>query len=296
MRILITGARGYLGSYLVKMLSAKHQVIALYRDGIANNRLDSHNVTWIEHQLDEVWDFECRADIILHTATQHYLSRRSANPREFINSNLLGLLNAAEFAKNNNVPRFLYFSTVTVHGSIGSGVVDERTPLNMPDLYGITKYAGEVILQEYSRNFASTVVRLPGIVGPGLDLGRPWLVGVLQRALKGEVIAYANPEALFNNVIDLAEIGRFVQHLLTFEPPQSFDVVYLSASDPIPVQKVIDTLVIESKSKSEVDSGAPARSSFTIDVSHLVDTYGFNPCQTIDIIRRFVRSNLPRWL
>jgi nucleoside-diphosphate-sugar epimerase len=164
----------------------------------------------------------------------------------------------------------------------------------MPDLYGVTKYAGEVILKEYSRDFASTVVRLPGIVGAGLELGRPWLVGILKRALAGEDIIYANPKALFNNVVDLEEILRFIRHIFNDWLPDPFDVVYLSASDPIPVKQVIDRLVAESGSESVVDSNAEARDSFIIDVSHLIDAYGFHPSATIDIIRRFVRLNLSR--
>lgn len=289
MEILLTGARGFIGSHLVEQLSAQHEVTAVHRGG--GGSALSEKVRWVEHLLEREWDFDCNADVLVYAATQHRMSRTPATVRNYVNSNILGLLNAAEYAVRTGVRRFIYFSTVTVHGEIESGTVNERSPLNAPNLYGTSKYAGESILLEFV-DIPATVVRLPGVVGPGSGWERPWLATVLKRALDGEPITYRNPDALFNNVTDLDEVSRFLGHLLASPAPSGFDTVYLAARDPIPVREVVETLVAEADSESTVEAVAAVDNPFSIDISHLTGKYGFTPSRTVDILRAFVRNGL----
>jgi len=149
---------------------------------------------------------------------------------------------------------------------------------------------GELIMKQYANHFPSVCIRLPGVVGKGYFT--PWLGMAVVKASRNEPIVIYNPNSLFNNVVDLLELYRFISWIMS-TPFSGFDVVNLAASEPMRVREVIDLIISLTGSKSQVLEQATGKQSFSIKTEKIRRVFGFEPATTKDIIHRYVTENLP---
>lgn len=283
--ILIGGGHSYVGQYLVEHLHQDTEVIAVSR---SSDEYDRPNVRGIKHDLSEEWRFDAKPDVILYLANQHYLSSHSPSVDNFLNSNVIALRNALDFAVRVKCGMFVYFSSITALGNITDPVVMEHTPPNDPDFHGATKYFGERMVREYANDFPSVVLRLPGIIGPNLPSGRPWLKKTAEALIEGNDVNYYNGDSEFNNVCDVETIRLFIELLIKQGAYQPFDIINLAASLPMKMRDVVGLLHEALKSTSQLTEIKTDKTSFTIDVSHIATAYGFTPDATEAMLERFV--------
>lgn len=150
--ILITGASGFLGSYILKQLVEKgYNVRALYR----NNKLPFYIPTYIskntEWQNGDVLDVSSLqkatigVDSIIHTAGVVSFMRETRKIMYDVNIN--GTRNVASIAFEKNVKRFIHISSISAVGIRADGsYLNENTKWEESDLnshYAITKFKGE---------------------------------------------------------------------------------------------------------------------------------------------------------
>ena len=127
--ILITGARGMIGSFLIDVLMLRNELfnddITVYAIGRnkekAESRFSKHvnsgYVKILEHDINNpLWEVE-NIDYIIHGASNTHPSvfGRSIGT---ITTNVFGTYNLLDFAVENNVKRFMLLSTVEVYGEI----------------------------------------------------------------------------------------------------------------------------------------------------------------------------------
>ena len=283
-KILIAGANGYIGTFLVNNLSNNFDIIPVSR-----NLSDFHGTfnKSIQQDLANPWDFAVEPDIIIYAAAQHYFSTTLPTPENFFKSNVQALSNALTFAKLSKTKLFIYLSTISVLGQITDQIIDENTPVKNPSLYGATKLLGERMLHEFGAAIPSIIIRLPGVVGPNLPPGRPWLNKIVKLFKEGQEVKYYNPYSQFNNICDVQTICDFVRHLTSQKITKSFTIVNLAGSEPMRMCDVINFLRKHLKSTSLVTSTEVRKISFTIDISTISTEYNFQPPATRKILTRF---------
>lgn len=153
MKILITGANGFIGSYLADYFLRKNEeVIATSRHFHSSTlallgkaeiiELDVLNIA----QLNNI---SVNADIILHTATANDII--SKDTLKGIELSALGTKNILDLAIRNNIPRCIIFSTLQVYGTELTGTIDENSPLLCQNDYGINHLFGEMYAELYTR-------------------------------------------------------------------------------------------------------------------------------------------------
>ena len=283
--ILIAGSGGYVGSFLVKHLSEKFEVIAATR---GHQPFSDKAREVIYHDLAQPWRFKINPDIIIFTAAQHKFSRQPPTTDAFLKSNIHALYNALTFAESCTPKLFIYLSTVSVLGDIRERSVTEHSVINNPNFYGSTKFFGEKLVQTFSEKVTAITIRLPGIVGPNLPAGRPWLHTIAKRLQLGEEVEYYNPKSLFNNICDLWTINDFILHLSARPNWPSNNPVNLAASEPIQLFKVIDLMRERLKSSSPITARKTDKTSFTIDTSIVENQYAYLPANTTEMTTRFI--------
>ena len=119
-----------------------------------------------------------------------------------------GLVN---YAINAGARLFIFFSTISVYGSIGSSIVSEETPCKDPDPYSLSKLESEAYLAENQHAISSLSLRLPSVMGPGARYG--WLTGVVAKMRRNEAVTFVNPDTLFNNAVHIADLAHFIDRL-----------------------------------------------------------------------------------
>src|SRR6185312_4678371 len=126
MKILITGAAGFLGSHLSeKYVNEGHIVYAL--DNLMNGNLNNirtllhkKNYKFIHDDLrrDEVYSkLPTDLDAIIHLAAQIHVDRSIVNPEETFNINVNATMKVLEFARMNDIKKILFASTSEIYGS-----------------------------------------------------------------------------------------------------------------------------------------------------------------------------------
>ena len=168
---LVTGATGFTGGHLARMLAARgHRVRALVRDRRRAADLEAAGIELVEGDLRDVASIERAVtgiDRVYHIAAMYREAGLSADTYRAVNATAVRDLIVA--AKRAGVTRVVHCSTVGVHGDVEHPPADEDAPLRPGDIYQETKLEGEQLAREagLEHGIAVTIARPTGIYGPG---------------------------------------------------------------------------------------------------------------------------------
>ena len=174
-RVLITGASGFIGQHIVRVLCNHNYILRkAVRDG---NKNDCAPDISIVGNIDGMtsWKKALRdVDIVIHLAARvHLLKDNTANPLyEFRKVNVNGSINLARQAAESGVKRLIFLSSVKVNcEQSSSGIpLTEASPLLPESAYGISKMEAEQGLLNIAKKTGLEVVilRPPLVYGPGV--------------------------------------------------------------------------------------------------------------------------------
>jgi len=177
MRILVTGAAGFIGSHLIDLLIFKgHSVIGL--DNLKVGRLDNlkaHqnniNFDFIEGDISNrktVVQSILGCDAVFHLAAMADIVPSINNPVEYFNSNVTGTLNVLEAAKSNNVKRFIYAASSSCYGLPDIFPTPEDADIKPMYPYALTKRVGEELVMHWIKLYKipGLSLRLFNVYGP----------------------------------------------------------------------------------------------------------------------------------
>ena len=180
---LVTGGTGFVGANIVKDLASNgHQVLSLDINGPDKLLKDflgqaANNITFIQgdivaagmlSDLNEKHQIEKIVHAAVYTVNREALEIERS--RDVVAINLEGTANVLELARNQRVNRFIYVSSGAAYGTALSGdqMMNEETPPEPENLYGITKFASEMITRRYGQlhDLSTATVRLSTPYGP----------------------------------------------------------------------------------------------------------------------------------
>jgi nucleoside-diphosphate-sugar epimerase len=186
-------------------------------------------------------------------------------------------------------PAIIFCSSMSVYGHVDDDVVNEATPPRDPNAYGRSKLECERLLDELSRahsGLRALSIRLPGVVGPGSHDN--FLSDTRARLAAGEQVVVRNPQSLFNNVIHIDDLGRFVEHLLG-SLPAGHRVATVASGQPLPIRDVVEILEAATgrAGKFRYEFGGHP---FLIS-SERARALGYDPATVRDSVGRFARNS-----
>jgi len=187
--VLITGATGFIGSFLVfsilernKNFNENTKVIAMVRnlqkaESIFSDYLKSEDLLIFESGLLEEIKCDFSVDYIIHCASNAAPDKYQSDPVGTMQTNLIGTDNLLKFAKDKKVQKFVYISTIEVYGkssnpdSIGEDDYGYISSTNARACYPESKKCAELLSFCYGSQFNIPVciARLSYVYGAGMD-------------------------------------------------------------------------------------------------------------------------------
>ena len=174
MKLLVTGATGFIGSRLAERAAAAgHDVVAFgaERTAIETARrrvLEESGATVRIGLLDDrelLAELVADRDIVFHLAAAQHESHLPDS--HFYAVNVQGTRNLLEACVASGTPRFVHGSTIGVYGSARNAPLDERSATHPDNIYAVTKLAAESVVQSFSSRLPVTIIRISETYGPG---------------------------------------------------------------------------------------------------------------------------------
>jgi dTDP-glucose 4,6-dehydratase len=199
MKILVTGAHGFIGSHFVKYVIAKtdHSVVAFTRDSDQRNvdRLclsseERPRIRLVHGDLTKgISGLTEGCDAVVNFAAKTFVDHSIRDPWPFIEANVIGTYHLLEDVRKNGVKYFIQISTDEVYGSILEGAYKEDARLNPTNPYAASKAGADALVISYANTFGmwTAITRTENNYGPwqGPQKAFPTFVRAL---LKGEKI------------------------------------------------------------------------------------------------------------
>jgi len=308
-RILVTGACGQLGSELTVELRNIHGVenviasdIRKPNDQIAGGpfeQLDVMDKTRLEQLVD-------KHDV---SVIYHLAALLSANAEKNIDLawklNMDGLLNVLNVAKEKNLERIFWPSSIAV---FGPDAQKEKTPQNTPTnpttVYGITKVAGEQWCAYYHKKFGVDVrsLRYPGLIGyksmPGGGT-TDYAVDIYHKALAGDRFTCFLEKDAALPMMYMSDAVKATIDLMQAQEKQvkvrtSYNVAAISFT-PEEIAESIKKQLPEFEIEYEPDYRQEIASSWpdSIDDSSARDDWGWKHSYDLDKMTEDILQNLP---
>ena len=243
MKILVTGAAGFIGFYTAKQLLERGETVVgldnfndYYDVRLKEARaailepFENFSMTRIDladrGAMDELFT-EQKFDKVVHLAAQAGVRYSIENPHSYIDSNIVGTLHVLEGCRHNDVEHLVYASSSSVYGANTAMPFSIHQNVDHPlALYGATKKANELMAHTYSNLYGlpTTGLRFFTVYGP---FGRPDMALFLftKNIIEGkpiDVFNYGNHRRDFTYVEDIVEgVIRTMDH--TAEPNPDWD-------------------------------------------------------------------------
>ncbi len=218
MRVLVTGASGFVGSHLARVLVARGlDVRCLVRESSPRTALDGVSVEWVVGDLCDEESLRRAIDgcrVVYHCAADYRLY--VPDPASMYACNVEGTRNVMAAARDADVERVVYTSTVGTLGLRRDGTpADETTPVALEDMVGHykrSKFMAERVAEEWAAEGLPVVIVNPSApVGDG-DL-KPTATGrMIVDFLDGRMKAYVDTGL---NVVDVRDVAE--GHVLAAE-------------------------------------------------------------------------------
>lgn len=159
MKMLLTGASGFVGKEILNKVSAYMEIITLGRQQGAQICCD------LSMQIPLIPSI----DIVVHAAGKaHMVPKNTTEKEDFFKVNVQGTQNLLfGLAGNKALTTFVFLSSVAVYGLTEGKLINEQTPLLATDSYGQSKIAAEKLVADWCmiNNVRYYILRLPLIAG-----------------------------------------------------------------------------------------------------------------------------------
>ncbi|QJR11688.1 UDP-N-acetylglucosamine 4-epimerase [Usitatibacter rugosus] len=308
MRILLTGAAGFIGFHLANRLLQRGDTIAgldnlnAYYDVALKQarlailkeapRFAFMHVDMADRRAMEALFAKERFDAIVNLAAQAGVRHSLDHPHDYVESNITGFMNVLEGARRQKSGHLVYASTSSVYGATDHLPNRETDGTDHPlSLYAATKKANEVMAHSYTHLFGvpTTGLRFFTVYGPW---GRPdmALFKFTRGILAGERLPVYNRGQMDRDFTYVDDIVEGVVRIL--DRPDGYRIFNIGNNERVPLMRYIEAIEKATGRKADLEllpmqpGDVPATEA---DTSALDAAVGFKPATPVEEgVQRFV--------
>jgi dTDP-glucose 4,6-dehydratase len=162
MKLLVTGAAGFIGSTYVRLVKDEHDVVVLDKLTYAGRRENlPEDVELVVGSIEDralVSELAEGSDAIVNFAAESHVDRSIADQDAFARTHVIGTSVLLDAARERGVARYLQVSTDEVYGSIPQGSFTESSPLDPSSPYSATKAGGDLLVSAHAHTYGVEAV------------------------------------------------------------------------------------------------------------------------------------------
>jgi UDP-glucuronate 4-epimerase len=278
MKILITGAAGFIGyslaDYLLKKkikiygldnfddyysVSYKEERIKLLKryKNFFFKKIDISNKKHLEKYILKERSF----DIVYHFAAQPGVRYSLKNPRKYYNSNILGYNNLLSSLTKIKVKKIIYASSSSIYGDQKYLPVNETATFNPKNFYGYSKFINEMISDFFAKFYKMSILgmRFFSVYG---EWGRPDMLVIkyLNSQFNNKIFYLNNKGNHLRDFTHVNDIVKILHRMIKVNTKKYHDVFNICSSKPYSVKKFISVsknfirnINVKNKSKDLAD-------------------------------------------
>ncbi|HLC79193.1 MAG TPA: NAD-dependent epimerase/dehydratase family protein [archaeon] len=299
MKILITGACGFIGSNLCEsLLKDGHEVVGVDDfSGMYDKKYYDSNIALLKKYSS--WDFvkgnildkkifeklmNKKITHIVHLAAKTGVRDSVKHPKEYLRVNIEGSSNVLEFAKDKNIKHVILASTSSVYGK-NKTPFNESMQTNTPlSPYAASKIGMEALAHSYHAiyNMPIVVLRFFTVYGPRgrRDMAIYKFIKMISEGGKIEIFGQGDAERDFTYVEDTVS---GIVRALGLEG--GFNIINLGCQKTVPLMRVVNLIEknLGKKAKIKFLAKNPEDMHITCaDISRAADLLGYSPKTTIE--------------
>ncbi|MCQ9205003.1 MAG: NAD(P)-dependent oxidoreductase [Omnitrophica bacterium] len=226
--ILVTGARGYIGSNLIEALNAKkeYRIFAPMRE----NGCDFTLKNWTQNIPVK------ESDVVVHLAQSRFYREFPDKADDIFDVNIRATFDLLNWSRTHAVKRFVFSSSGSVYKQEKRKILetDECCPNTM---YAASKLCAEHLIRQYSKFFEVVIVRPFSVYGPG-QTGNI-IPAVIERVKNDEQITLAQDKGMFLTPIFISDCVRVIDKII-FSPLNNRELtVNLSGNDIVSLRDIV---------------------------------------------------------
>jgi UDP-glucuronate 4-epimerase len=295
MRILLTGAAGFVGSHLAEsLLRARHEIVAIdnydplyprdaktwnLRDARKMGRFDLYehdicNYGQLEHMLKTT-----RFDVIVHLAARSGARGSLEHAPTYNKINVTGTLNLLEAARRHGPKRFVLASCASVYGDCDGAANEEKMELTPLSVYGVSKLTAERYARVYHDLFGMkvTILRFFTLYGPRQRPDQA-LVRFARALLKGEKIDLSDGGKIqrdFTFVLDAVDAAT-----RAIQKDEPFQIYNIGTGKAVAIKDVmghLEALYGQKVKTRSIPASAEIPPKAVADIRHISQALGWKP-------------------
>ncbi len=256
MKILITGALGFIGSHISEHYLLKGDEVFGVDNQSGKYPADLYHYNrslLVKHKLFSCYSMDIKhrtgldaliktvsPNVVVHTAALTGVRDGANHPYQYVSNNTLGTQNLLEACRKKDNIKIILLSSSSVYGDQSQGPFSEQTRLLPKSIYAISKQAMESIAEYYSKYYGLNIL----IVRPFSVYGPRGRMNMLPLILL-KSIAYNQPFYRFgndkNNKRDWTYVNDFVEALdrLIQKKSNNFDIINIGSGNPMGIEQFL---------------------------------------------------------
>jgi nucleoside-diphosphate-sugar epimerase len=239
MKILVTGANGFIGRQLTSILASEHHIFGLTRVLKSSHNKD---VEWLSSDFtdaDFINNLPKDVDCVVHLAQSSKYRDFPEGIQDMNCVNVGATLKLLEWSRISGIKHFIFASTANVYSSRSDKITESH--LTQPNsFYGASKLSAELFVRQYQKYFQVDILRLFTVYGPNQK--RMLIPDIIERIKTGNVITLAEGEGVYLTPIFVTDVVAVINDLISSNKRHECLLVNVCGDSEITLRELVQLI------------------------------------------------------
>ena len=253
MKILITGAGGFIGSCLTaELLKQPNTELFCVVSQNAINKLSGETITYTFLDLSSS-DFDKRlpktADIVIHLAQSNAYRNFPDKAKDIFDINVKSTQILLDWSIKAGIKKFIYASSGNVYLQQNKKLIEQDT-CDSGSYYGASKYAAEQLIKPYQQYFNTVIIRIFGVYGPRQK--NMTVPNIINKVLQSEEITLAKNAGLYFTPLYIDDCIEMLIKLIEYPTTKNYQVYNFSGNEVVNLGDLVKIVSEKTETKPNI--------------------------------------------